>query len=256
MSNPTARRALVAAAFGLVAVSTAAAQEHTTYGPSDPMNVAITVRGGIAVATPRGDFPSLIVGDSRRGSGEIGQEHGEARSGGRVKMAALIPVLENLGILLALGSQALSVGYPEDSLRLATRFDVQTLQGVIGVQYSFINEPMSYLGMGLRSIYVDGGLDIGLAALNNRVESTSYDDTVGTARRPAVGSFTSGEPFRTTVALRGAVGLRFAPSPNFEIVAEGSYSHALNPLFSSEAISDNDFTIDVLSAVLGIGYRF
>lgn len=223
---------------------------------SDPMNVAITARAGVTLAAPRGTFPSLIIGDSRRATGSLPQSTAKAEVGSRIDVTALIPFDPAFGISIGIGSQLLSMSWPADSQRLATRFDVQQLQTALGVQWSALSEARSYESGGLRSIYVDVGLDIGLATLGNRVEGTTYDDTLGGGARASSGSFTSNEPFRTTIALRGGVGMRFAPSPNWEVVVETSYSHGLNALFSSESIESNDFTLDVMRAVLGVGYRF
>jgi hypothetical protein len=242
--------------LALLVMSAATASAQDSYVEASPLNVAVAVRAGATMATPRGDFPSLIIGESKRSTGSIGQEFGESRAGMRLEVAALVPFNESIGLSLAFGTSVLSIGYDADSMRHPTTLDVQTLQGSIGAQWSILNEPISYQHPGLRSVYVDGGLDVGLATIANRVESTSYDDSLGTMRSAADGSFTSNEPFRNVVALRGAVGLRFAASPSVEIIAESWYSYALNPLFSSEAIEDNDLAVDVLGAVIGIGWRF
>lgn len=243
----------------LLAAGTVRAQELSTtprIAMSDPMSVAITARGGATLAAPRGEFPSLIIGESRRGTGGIGQQYGAGAVGSRFDVAALIPFHPDFGVSLVFGSQLLSVTYPADSLRYPTRFDVQSLQGSIGVQWSALHELRSYDFGGLRSIYVDAGVDIGLATIGNRVESTSYEDTLGGGRKPVDGSFTSGEPFRNVIGLRVGVGLRFAPSPNIEIVLETSYSQSLNAVFSSEAIEANDFAMDAMRVLAGVGWRF
>lgn len=223
---------------------------------SDPMNVAITARAGVTLATPRGTFPSLIIGESRRPTGSLPQQTARAELGSRIDVTALIPFEPAFGISIGIGSQLLSMSWPADSQRLATRFDVQQMQAALGVQWSALSEPRSYEVGGLRSISLDAGIDLGLVTLGNRVEGTTYDDTLGGGAREAAGSFASNEPFRTTIALRAGVGMRFAPAPNWEVVFESSYSHGLNALFSSEAIESNDFTLDVMRAVLGVGYRF
>jgi opacity protein-like surface antigen len=227
------------------------------YPESDPMSVAITARAGVTMATPRGTFPSLIIGESRRSTGSIGQQYGRSEVGHRVDVAALIPFIEDIGVSLAFGSQRSAVSYPADTLRQATRFDVQALHGSIGVQWSALHRLETYEHYGgLRSIYIDAGLDVGLVTTANLIEGTTFDDTLGGGAKTTEGSFESNDPFRSTVALRGGVGIRFAATPNIEIVLESSYSHALNEVFSSEAIEGNDFTLDVLRAVLGVGYRF
>jgi hypothetical protein len=227
-----------------------------TYAEASSRNVAIALRGGVALASPRGDFPSLIIGTSKHATGRIGQALGESRAGSRFDLVGLFPIDPAFGISAALGTQVLSVAYRADSNRHPTLLDVQSLQGGIGVQWSFVNEETSYVHGGLRSVYVDGGLDVGIATLANRVEGTAYDDTLGTTPRAEHGSFEGTEPFRNVIALRFALGMRFAATPNLELIAEGSYAYALNPFFSGEAIENNDFAIDVMGAVLGVGYRF
>lgn len=243
-------------ALVLVSTASAVAQDGGSSYPSDAMNVAIAVRAGATLSTPRGDFPSVIVRPSKRGTGTIDQTFGASGTGSRFEINALIPVANAFGISLGIGTQSIAVDYAADTSRLATHFALQTVQGLVGVQWSIFNEPSSYVHGGLRSVYVDGGFDFGIGMLANRVESSSYDDTLSTLPKPAIGSFDSAEPFRNVVALRGAVGLRFAPTPNLELSVETSYSYALNPMFSSEAIDDNDFSVDVLGAVFGLGYRF
>lgn len=256
------RRILPLSTLLLLCAARVCAQEDggvsgsTVYPESDPMNVAITARGGVTFSTARGTFPSLIIGESRRPTGSFGQEQALSGIGSRVDIAALIPFDPAIGIAVAIGSQRLSVDYPADSVRVATRFDVQSIQAALGVHWSALHETSSYAYGGMRSIYVDAGIDIGLATLGNRVEGTTYDDTLGGGASAAAGSFANSDAFRSTVALRGGVGLRFAPSPNLEVIVETTYSYGLNAIFSSEAIKDNDFTLDVLRAMIGVGYRF
>lgn len=257
----TSRPATATLALLLVATAAASSQERSDaaaleYAETDPMNVAVAFRIGVSMATPRGDFPSLIIEPSKRGTGTIGQAFGEPGIGPRFEVAVLVPLIPSVGLSLGVGSQTSVVGYGADSSRRPTRFEVQSLQWMIGVQWSVLSEPMSYLRGGLRSVYIDGGFDVGLATLANRVESSSYADTLEAPPEPIVGSFTSTEPFRNVVALRGAIGLRFAASPQLELVAETAYSFALNRFFSSESVEGNDFAIDVLGATIGIGYRF
>ena len=62
-------------------------------------------------------------------------------------------------------------------------------------------------------------------------------------------------PTTTSHATREA-GTRFGLADNIEFVLEGNYSFALNSVFSSSVIRDNEFTIDNLVAQFGVGYRF
>ncbi|MBC8146259.1 MAG: hypothetical protein H7X80_11795 [bacterium] len=249
------------AGIAAVAIATSIsshAQEigSSEYEQADALNVAVAVRGGITLAMPRGTFPSLIITPSKGSSGAIAESHGSPAMAGRIDVNVLIPITESFGVTLGAGSQAMAVDFTADSARLPSHFVVQTLQGLLGVQWSVINEKSSYRSGGLRSLYLDGGLDIGLATMANRIESSMVADTLDAEPQPATGSFESSEPFRNVIALRGAVGLRFALAPNFELSAEASYSYALNRLFSSETIENNDFAMDVVSAVVGVGYRF
>ena len=239
-------------ALVVLVVSLASARAQNAH----PDQVALAMRIGGTLGTARGEFPSIIVGDSRRGTGALPQELGQSGLGVRFDIAVHVPLFRDFGLSLAVGSQTVGVGYPGDSSRLATRFDVQSVQGQIGAQWNVLHDSDSYYDAGLRSIYIDGGFDVGLFMLANRVESSRYADTLSSAPAPISGSFTTGEPFRNVIAVRGAVGMRFAATPNIEIVAEASYAHALNPLFSGEALSDNDFAIDVLGATVGIAYRY
>jgi hypothetical protein len=253
------RAAAVAVTLALAGSACARAQSAIVepYTETSARDVAVTLRGGVTLATPRGDFPSLIVGDSsKRGTGAIGEQYGRSEVGSRFDMVMLVPIDRRFGVSVGFGSQRVAIGYDADTTRFATRFEVQTLQATVGAQWSFVDEELSYQYGGLRSVYVDAGLDIGVATLADRVESTSYGDTLGATRSPIAGSFDNNEPFRTTVAVRGALGLRFAATPHIELMAESWYSLALNRFFSSDALENNDLAIDVTGIALGIGYRF
>ena len=245
---------------GLLSSRGAYAQEYDEDEGSSPLGVAIGIRGGIVLSTARGGFPSLLVGavsDSAgevKGSGEISESLAESGTGTRFTLATLIPFTEKFGLDLEFGMLRYAAQYKGDATRQPTKLDVQTLLLGIGGEYSIYSDPRSLRAAGIRSVYAAGGLDITLATLANRVESTGYS----TAGEPvaAVGSFDNSEPFNTLVALRGGVGIRFATDPHFEIMTEASYGYALNTAFSKNSVPDTDFTVDNMAVVVGVGYRF
>jgi hypothetical protein len=230
--------------------------EEVEYDEASPMGVAIGVRGGMVMTTPRGSFPSIIIGGSAEGTGALPQVYAETGQGSRFDATLMIPFSPSIGLSAAFGTLHYSAKYRGDSARVPTQFEVQTLQAAAGLQWSVINDRKSYRQGGLRSVYFDGGVDVSVLHVANRIDATSYADSTKSAASKGTGSFANSDPFRALVALRGGLGIRFAPEPNLELIAETSYSYALNSVFSSLVIDDNDFTIDNLIVQVGIGYRF
>ena len=64
------------------------------------------------------------------------------------------------------------------------------------------------------------------------------------------------EAAREIVGLTGAIGFRFALEQHIELQAEAAYTAAINPVFSSDVITDNTFKVDNFALQLGVGYRF
>jgi hypothetical protein len=235
---------------------TADSDDWVEYDEASPTGVALGVKAGVAFTSPRGDFPSLLIGDSQRGSGAISSAYAESGSGARYGLAALIPITTGIGVNLEFGSLIASTRFAAGPTTVATRFDQQMLVGALSLQGNlFSGDARAFRGAGLRSVYVDGGVEVGIGTVANRAESIAYADTVGEGT-PAAGSFENGDPFRHPVWLRGGVGMRFALDVHFELQVEASYAYALNEVFSSEAIRGNDFTVDDISTVVGLAYRF
>lgn len=249
--------------LGLLLLTTAALHAQRSgdtydWAPSNEastMGVSIGVKAGGVFTTPRGTFPSLLVGDSPRGSGAIAAPYAQSGLGMRYGLDVLIPFTESLGIDAEFGSLTSSARYDASPTTIATRFDLQTLVASLSLEGNLYTGTRSFKGTGLRSVYLNGGVEMGLTTIANRVESEAFTDTVG-AGAAAVGSFENNDPFRHLVAFRGGVGMRFAFSNHFELQAEASYAYALNQVFSSDAIRNNDFSFDNLSMMLGVGYRF
>jgi len=219
------------------------------------LGVVIGVRGGLVASSPRGDFPSLLVGNSTDGTGTIPDSYGRTGLGARYGLALLIPFTPTVGLSAEIGSLHYVASYEGNQDRLPTRFDVQIVQLQLGFQGNLYVDPASFARAGIRSVYLDGGFDIGLATVANRVESSTRPEG-SPAPIAAEGSFSTSEPFRNLVALHGGVGMRLAVTPHLEFQAEASYSYALNPVFSSTVVRSNDFTVDNLGLQIGLGYRF
>lgn len=225
------------------------------------IGVVIAPKGGAVLTSPRGTFPSIIVGEGGEGTGDFLSSNARTATGYRWNVAFLIPFNKRLGLSLDAGSMQYLVDYQATASSPALRYRAQTVQLAFGLQGNlYFNERTFYGfssmkgGEGLRAIYLDGGLDIGLGTVANRVEITRTDSTG--QQIVSIGSFENNEPLRTPVALRASAGLRFAFSPHIELQAEAGYSLALNNVFSSTALANNNFSVDHLLLQLGLGYRF
>ncbi len=256
------RMMMLAALLCVAAAGTASAQSRSddedfapTVDEASPRGVAIGVRAGAVMTTPRGGFPSLIIGDSHAGSGAISETHSQTGVGNRYALSALIPFTSTYGVTLELGTLTWSARYSDSGATRPTRFDVQSLQGALTVQANLFHDDRAFKRRGLRSVYLDGGVEVGLTTMGNRVESTAFPDSGG-ASVAAVGSFENDEPFRHLTAIRAGLGLRFGVDTHLELQVEGSYAYSLNNVFSSDAIRVSDFTVDNLSGMVGVFYRF
>jgi hypothetical protein len=228
--------------------------DESRYAPT-PRGVLIAAKGGVVLTTPRQVFPSLRIGDSQEGSGEISSRFGEMGTGYRVGIDLLFPFTDKLALATEFGMQAYSARYAADGARPAMRLDVQRLQAAGSLQGSLYLNPEAFERGGLRAVYIGGGLDIGVKTLANRVEGGVVLDSAS-APAQGSGSFQNNDPFRTLVGLRFAGGARFGFDDHMEFSAEASYALALNSVFSSEVVRDNSFTVDNLALQVGIGYRF
>jgi len=242
------------------------AQEHEPSAPlpdneASSMGVVIAAKGGAVLTMPRGTFPSIIVGESGEGTGDFPGGDSRTATGYRWGVAMLIPFNKSLGLSLDVGSMLHAADYQATATHPALLYRAQTAQLGVGLQGNIYTNPRTFWssksgvgGEGLRAIYLDGGVDIGLATVANRVEVTRTD-SVG-QQQTTTGSFENNEPFRTPVALRFSAGLRYAFSPHIELQVESGYSLAFNSVFSSTVLQNNNFTVDHLFVGLGLGYRW
>lgn len=222
-----------------------------------PRGVLLGLKGGAVLTTPRRIFPSLQIGEATSPTGEISSRYGKSGVGNRFGLDLIIPFTDKMAVASDVGLLtyvARYVGEPGDTTRAAVRLDAQILQVGLGIQGSIYLNPRAFSSGGLRSVYIGGGMELGVKTLANRVEAEFKDSSV--TPQTAVGSFANTDPFRNLFGLRLTAGTRFGLADNLEFVVEGSYSFALNSVFSSEVIRDNEFTIDNLVGQFGIGYRF
>ncbi|MCC7439000.1 MAG: hypothetical protein IT211_10955 [Armatimonadetes bacterium] len=258
-------QAIVALLVGLflTSLSLCAQDMDPLPGPdvvASKIGVVVAAKGGVVLSSPRGAFPSIIVGEGGEGTGDFASSNARSATGYRWGVAFLIPFNTKLGLSVDVGSMQHLVEYQATAATPGLQYHAQTAQLGFGLQGNlYFNEKTFYSsfskgGEGLRAIYLDGGLDIGLGTMANRVEVTRTDST----GQPvvSVGSFENNEPLRIPVALRLAAGLRFAFSPHMELQAEAGYALALNNVFSSTVLANNNFSVDHLLVQLGVGYRW
>lgn len=245
------------------AVSSAAAQDgRTRRAPivesASPIGVYIGAKAGVVISMPRRVLPSIIIGNSTKGSGEISSaEFGESGVGNRFGLEVTFPFSERVALTTEFGALTWVAKFAADPStgRPASRFDVQSFNITGGVLVNALNDTSAYRGSGLRTVYFVGGIDAALGHIADRFESLAVDSASGTVHT-ADGSFTSGDPFRKLVSLRMAAGTRLGLSTHLEFQGELAYDLALNPVFSSEVVPDNDFDVDNFMIRVGLGYRF
>ncbi|MCB0711937.1 MAG: hypothetical protein KDD67_06375 [Ignavibacteriae bacterium] len=218
-------------------------------------NPVISLKGGGVYTYPKGKFPSLLIGETVAGTGEIPAEYAETGSGYRLGVDGFFPFGRRAGLLVELSSQKYEVKYKGDSTLLPTRMEVQTFQFGIGGEVNLWYGETTYPAT-LRAIFLSGLFDFGFGPLANRVTGSSVVDTASLEREEATGSFVNNDPFRTSVALKGSVGVRIGVDQHLELMLEGGYSLPLNPVFSSGAIRESDLELTHLFLGGGLGFRF
>lgn len=223
---------------------------------ANPERVLLSLKGGIVLTSPRQVFPSIRVGESTKGTGTISsRDRGESGAGSRVGLELMVPVGERLGIVADVANLVWSARFMAAPSTLPVKLDVQSLAVGLGLQGNvYLNRESFSRGDGLRSVYVGGKLDVGVVTFNNRIEAYAYPDSSGAPVR-AVGSFENSDPFRNLTSLVVQTGARYGFG-HLEFSGEASYAFALNSLFSSLVVVDNEFTVDNLMLQVGIGYRW
>ncbi len=238
---------------------TSAARAQETYIPADegpsPRGVLIGVKGGIVLTTPRQVFPSVIIGDSREGSGEISSSFATMSVGYRFGLDLLFPFNDRLALNTDVGIQRSAGRYAADGARPALTLELQTVNVAGMLQGNLYTDPGAFTAGGLRAVYIGGGLDVNVKMLGNRLEGGAVRDSPSPAAAEA-GSFQNNDPFRTTLGLRLASGARFGFADAIEFGLEASYTFGLNPIFSSDVIRDNSFTTDHIMLQISVGHRF
>ncbi|MGE3802419.1 MAG: hypothetical protein AB7H80_15490 [Candidatus Kapaibacterium sp.] len=215
----------------------------------------ISLKGGVVYTYPEGNFPSLLIGETIAGTGEVPAEYAETGSGYRLGIDAFFPFGRRAGLLIELSSQKYEVKYKGDSTLLPTRMEVQTFQLGIGGEVNLWYGESTYPAT-LRAVFLSGGFDFGFGPLANKVTGSSVVDTTSLERVEATGSFVNNDPFRTSVALKGSLGVRIGVDQHLELMLEGGYSLPLNPVFSSKAIRESDLELTHLFLSGGLGFRF
>lgn len=254
------RNAAVIMAMAILAVCDAHAQkfdDEEIQSPT-PTGVLIGVKGGVVATFPRRVFPSLQIGEATSTTGEISSFYAKTGVGNRYGLDLVVPFSSaKMALMFDAGLLTYSARYSggaTDTTRAAVRLDAQVLHVGFGLQGNIYTNPAAFRSGGLRTIYIGGAFDLGAKTVGNRLEAEFKDSSV--TPRTAVGSFANTDPFRNLFGLRLVGGTRFGLSGNLEFAVEGAYTFALNSVFSSAVIRDNEFTVDNLVAQIGVGYRF
>lgn len=223
---------------------------------SNPKRLLVGVKGGMVRTSPRQVFPSVRVGESTKGTGTISsRDRGETGTGSRVGVELIVPVSERLGVVADVANLVWQARFAAAPSTLPVVLDVQSLTVGLGLQGNvFVGRESFYRGDGLRNVYVGGKLDVGVVTFNNRIDAFTYPDSTGAPIR-ATGSFQNTDPFRNLTSMVFQTGARYG-FDHLELNAEVAYAFALNSVFSSLVVVDNEFTVDNLMLQVGIGYRW
>ncbi len=222
-------------------------------------NAIISLNAGPILTSSRGDFPSLLIGNTMGGSGTVPGEYSTTGTGHTLQLDVLLYFGERAGMTIGFSSTRYAATFDGDSILLPTKLEVQQGEVQVGAHVDVIGEPWRPKP-GLRSLYLEGGFEFGIGILANRVEGSMLQDSTSEIRTAAVGSFENNNPFRNRVALRFGLGtiidLTTDWGTGLNLILEAGYSLGLNPVFSSNVIQDNSFTVDHLVFQAGLGYRF
>lgn len=222
----------------------------------------VTLSAGYVLSSPRNDFPSLIIGPSFGGTGTVPADYATAGSGYTVDLEGLFYFNQNVGLAFAFASMRYSAEYRGDGTvaLLPTRMEVQEGEFRVGVHLAVPGgvEPGS---AGLRSVFAEGAFEVGLGIIGNRVYGGAVLDSTSEQRTERSGSFEGGDPFRHRIGLRLGGGFivdltNDASGNGLSLKVGTAYSIGLNPVFSSDVVEENSFTIDHLILSGGLGYRF
>jgi len=260
--DDTALRMKLTILLFILSASSVVAQRETSgesYPVEDhpsPRGVLVSLRVGMVLTSPRQLFPSVRVGETTRGTGTVSsRDRGQTGVGSRVGIELMVPVAENLGIAADFANLVWSARFVESPGTLPITFNVQTLTVGLGLQGNIYTNRDAFLrNQGLRGIYLGGKLDVGITTLNNRIEAYTFPDSSATPRS-AVGSFDNADPFRNLASVSAQLGARYGFG-NLELTGELAYAYALNSVFSSLVVVDNEFTVDNAMLLVGIGYRW
>jgi hypothetical protein len=210
---------------------------------------------GSVMTLAHGRFPSLLVGESVAGSGEIPEDYAETGSGYQFGLGSLIPFSNLVGLHIDAASRRWEVRYRGDSNLLPTSMEIQSFVAGLGCEISPYTSSRGPRGMGLRAVFVRGGFEMVFGPLADRVKSSAVADSTA-GRAEATGSFAGGDAFTIGVAGTAAAGVRAGLTRHIELVAQVQYALAFNDVFSADAVRDNDLSADHLLLVSGIAYRF
>src|SRR4051812_27809114 len=104
--------------------ATALAQERGVYKDSaSAKGVVVSLKGGVILTMPRRELPSLLVGETTVGTGEISSTRSEIGVGNRYGLEILIPFNTKLAIATEFGVETYVAKYTSEATGLPVRLD-------------------------------------------------------------------------------------------------------------------------------------
>jgi hypothetical protein len=222
--------------------------------PSNRVSIGLFV--GATITSPDGSFPSLLFVSSADSTGTAPSENGTTGIASRWGITLAIPIYGQFSGIVEGGGRIWSIRYAQGETSRAVRMDFQTSYVALLGRLVLFEPDRIREGETSFSAGIEGGIEFGFGPYRNRIETTIPADTGGLVLAPVDGSFQGGDPFCGQTGLTGSVfgGILF--SRNLYIRLEAGYISSFFPLFSEDAIVENDAHISQFTIDIGLNYLF
>lgn len=219
--------------------------------------VSLSFVAGATITIPSGSFPSLIFVESEVPTGRKGSELATTGLASHWIFSTYLPTGRRFGLGLEVGSASEAIRFLEDESTPPIRMDLQRVHLAISGRYYLVDSKgVSAQGSTSFGLFADAGFAFGPGPIGDRVESTLAADSAGNVVIAVEGSFQGGDPFCGGIGVRGGVYGVLMVDEHIEMTAGTSYTALLTPVFSDEALPENDLRLTHIGISLGIGYRF
>lgn len=260
--RPTTRQMLALLPIALACASPCLTAQETGSGefaaeldpPSGRVSLGFFL--GATITSPDGSFPSLLFVTSADSTGTASSENGTTGIASRWGITLAVPITGRFSGILEGGSRVWSIRYAEGERSRAVRMDLQTSYVALLGRLAVFEPVRVREGETSFSAGIEGGVELGFGPYRNRVETSIPADSAGLVLAPVEGSFRGGDPFCGQTGLTGGLWGGFLVGRDLDLRLEVSYIHPFFPLFSDDAILDNDARISQFTIDVGLHYLF